>query len=358
MLFRILILILILFVSEANCQNINYKIESKLNDSWEKKLSLDEENLYLYNIKSLNQSTDSINFRIITSKQIIDLRKTNNGEFLGFVLSRTTQYNYQKKDKNKLKNKVEFFQSVPIKPSKVEEIIDKLIASKQYDFPTDSLITSWKNNFLHCNTVNFQIKTNDKLKRQKYDCIRGQDLSNPIVSSILENDRLVRDDLDLNILYSTFTDHLPKGNSYTNDGYGMMYIFTEKENEAWIKSKPIRDYLASKKDTIDNYLKIKLKQVNIKNEKFNCFQNYNLEFSKKGKLKKLKVAKFDRPTLKKSYNLKEYFEDKMEIRKCKRVIRKIFKDNDWTFLDLKYSITRSLDFDLNGNPKLYDNYIY
>ncbi len=358
MIFRITILILILFVSKANCQNSEYKIESKLNDIQNKKLSLDEENLYLYSLKSLNRSNDSIHFRIITNKQIVDLSKTNNGKFAGFVLNRITQYNYQKKDKNELKNKVEFFQSVPIEQSKVKEIINKLVASQQYHFPTDSLIPNWNNNFLHCNTLNFQIKVNNKLKRQKYDCVWGQDKINPVVSTIIENDQLVKDQLKLNLIYSSFTDNLPKGNSYTNDGYRVMYIFTQKENDAWLKSKPIRDYLKFKKDTIDNYLKLKLNQINIKNEKFTCFQNYNLEFSKNGKLKKIKVAKFDKPTLKNSSDLKEYFEEKTEIRKCKTVIRKIFRDNNWTFLDLKYSINRSLDFDLNGNPKLYDNTIY
>lgn len=358
MLSRILILMLILFVSRVNCQNSEYKIELKLNDIQNKKLSLDEENLYLYNLKSLNQSTDSIYFRIITNKQIIDLSKTNNGEFLGFILNRITQYNYQKKDKKKLRNKVEFFQKVPIEESKVKEITNKLIASKQYDFPTDSLISIWNNNFLHCNTLNFQIKINFKLKRQTYNCVWGQDTANSIVSTIIENDKFITDELNLNSLYSLFTDNLPKGHSYSNDGYRMMYLFTKKENDAWLKSKPVRDYLSSKKDTIDNYLKLRLNQINIKNEKFTCFQNYNLEFCKKGKLKKLKVAKFDKPTLVNFSDLKEYFEEKKEIRKCKKIIRKIFINNDWTFLNLKYSINRSLDFDLNGNPKIYDNTIY
>lgn len=358
MLFRILISILILFVSRINCQNSEYKIESKLNDIQSKKLNLDEENFYLYNLRSLNQSADSIHFRIITNKQIIDLSKTNNGEFSGFILNRITQYNYQKKDKNELNNKVEFFQSIPIEFSKVKEIINKLLASKQNDFPTDSLIQNWNNNFLHCNTIIFQTKINDIINRQKYDCIVGQDTANLIASVIIENYKFITDELNLNLLYSSFTDNLPKGNSYSNDGYRMMYLFTQKENDAWLKSKPIRDYLSSKKDTINNLLKLRLKQINIKTEKFTCFQNYNLEFSKQGKLKNLKIAKFDKPTLVNFSDLKEYFEEKKEIRKCKKVIRKIFRNNDWTYLNLKYSIKRSLDFDLNGDPKIYDNTIY
>jgi len=133
---------------------------------------------------------------------------------------------------------------------------------------------------------------------------------------------------------------------------------TEKQNEAWKKSKPEREYLKSKKDTINNYLISLVKNTNIKSEKINCFENYDLLFSPKGKLVSLKVYDYDKPKLKNSLGIRDYLKDKKEIRNCKNIIKKLFKNSDFSFLDLKSYVRRSISFNLNGNPEITDNTIY
>ncbi len=354
MIIRIFILILSIVSVKIYSQSIEYK----LNDITNNKLSLEKENQYLYNLNPINQTSGSIHFRIIYNRQIIDLIRTNRNQFSGSILNRITQFNYKKKNKNELKDKYEFFQRNEIDSVKAKEIVNKLLISKQYNLPSDSLIPNWNSNFLHCNTTYYQIKIENNVKNQKYDCIYGQDSTNVINKTLIDNNRLITKSLKLDSIYSSFTNKLPKGKSYSYDGYRVMYILTEKQNKDWIKSKPIRDYLKSKKDSVDNYLNLIIKQINIKNEKFNCFETYHLTFTKEGKLKKIKVADYNKPSLKKSLGLKDYFEDVREIKKCKKVIKTIFGDNDLKFLNLKYSINRSIDFDLDGNAQLHDNTIY
>lgn len=66
----------------------------------------------------------------------------------------------------------------------------------------------------------------------------------------------------------------------------------------------------------------------------------------------------DKPKWKDALGLKDFLEDKKEIRKCIKVIREIFVNTDLSWLNLKLSLNRSISFDLYGNPQLSDNTIY
>ena len=126
----------------------------------------------------------------------------------------------------------------------------------------------------------------------------------------------------------------------------MTYIMTEKQEEAWKKDKPRRDYLKSIKDTIDNYINFKLDSLQATSNlmKFSCFDSYHLTFSKNGKLKKIWTSPED--NMKIGDGLSFYIEDKLEIWKCRKKIKKIFKLINLKSFHLRYELYRTFYFDI------------
>ncbi len=339
-------------------QELNGDLQLRKNEKFDQKLGSEERNRIIYNILPIEKSEDLVNIRILFPRQIIELRKNKNNQYLGFVLNKTTQYNYSKRDRNELKNTVEFFKKTSIEPDKTKEIIDKLIQSNQIKLPTDSQIENWNRNYLHCNGINFQLKILNNIQKQEYNCPLYQDEEKQSIKIIAENIRFVQSKLKLDSIYKNFESDLPLGKSYSYDGYRMIYKLTEKQNEIREKYKPYRESLKLKKDTIDNYLKSLIQNTNIRSEKINCFETYHLEFSTKGNLKKILVLSSDKPKWKDALGLKDFLQDQKEIRKCKKVIKEIFINTDLSWLDLKFNLNRSISFDLNGNPQLSDDTIY
>lgn len=355
---KILLFSLIFHSLFFQSQKLNGDLQFRKNDKLDQKLSFKERNRIIYNILPIKDSEDLVTIRILFPRQIIELRKNKNNKYFGFVINKTTQYNYSKRDRNELKNTVEFFQKTPIEEDKTKELMNKLILSNQNNLPTDSLIENWNRNYLHCNKVNFQFKTLNNIQEQEYNCPLKQEEEKQTIKIIAENIRFVQSQLKLDSIYSTFENILPLGKSYSYDGYRMIYKLTKKQNEIREKYKPYREYLKSHKDSIDHYLESFIRNINLKSKKINCFETYHLEFSKKGNLKKISVVDSDKPKLKEALGLKDFLEDKKEIRKCKKVIREIFVNTDLSWLNLKFSLNRSISFDLYGNPQLSDNTIY
>jgi len=156
--------------------------------------------------------------------------------------------------------------------------------------------------------------------------------------------------LDLQNKYSEFESRLEKGKTYSKNGFLMKYIMTEKQSIAFQKNKPRRDYLNSIKDTIDNYLKSEYAKQKIQFNEIDCFEDYRLTFNENGKLKKVKVSDYNKPKL--SDGLDFYFEDKREIRKCRKLIKQIFKEIDLSSFNLKYKVYRTLSFGLENEMQL------
>ncbi len=77
----------------------------------------------------------------------------------------------------------------------------------------------------------------------------------------------------------------------------MMYKMTDQQSEHLRKSKPQRDFMKSVKDTIDTYLNSELQKQDIKLNGIDCFEDYRLTFGKNGKLKKVTLSDYDKPTL-------------------------------------------------------------
>lgn len=355
---KILLFSLIFHSLLFQSQKINDDLQFIKDEKFDQKLSSEERNRIIFNISPIEDSDDLINLRILFPRQIIELRKNKNNQYLGFVLNKTTQYNYCKRDRNELKNTVEFFQKTSIEPDKTKEVIDKLIQSNQIELPTDSQIENWNRNYLHCSGINFQFKILNNIQKQEYNCPLHQDEEKTTIKIIAENIRFVQSELKLDSIYKNFESSLPPGNNYSYDGYRMMLKLSKKQIVIREKYKPYREFLKLKKDTIDNYLKSLIQNTNIRSEKINCFETYHLEFSTKGKLKNIAVANSDKPKWKDSLGLKDFFKDKKEIRKCEKFIKEMFLNTDLSWLDLKFNLNRSISFDLNGNPQLSDDTIY
>lgn len=355
---KILLFSLVFYSLFFQSQKLNDKLQFRKNEKFNQKISSEERNRIIFNIFPIEEYDDLVNIRILFPRQIIELSKNRKNEYVGLVINKTTQYNYSKRDNSQLINTVEFFNRTSINSDKTKEIIDKLILSNQVNFPTDSLIQNWNRNYLHCNDVDFQFKTLNHIKKQKYSCPLYQNEEEQTIKIVADNIKFIQSQLKLDSIYKSFENSLPLGKNYSYDGYRMMYKFTKKQNETWEKYKPYREFLKLKKDTIDTYLKGFIQNNNLKSQKINCFEKYNLEFSKKGNLKKIFVSKFDKPKWKDALSLKDFLKDKREIKKCEKIIEEIFLNTDLSWLNLKFNLNRTISFDLNGNPQLSDDTIY
>lgn len=242
--------------------------------------------------------------------------------------------------------------------TKVDKIAKRFIKTGQPKIPTDTLIASWSRNFLHCNSLVFQFNIDGKYTKQTFHCPWGQKDSVEFKSIILDNYEKLKSTFELDSLYDSFEGKLPKGKSYSRDGYRMMYKMTDQQSEHWRKSQPQRDFMKSVKDTVDSYINYELKKQDIKLNGIDCFEDYRLIFGKNGKLKKITLSDYDKPTLKKSLGLGDYLADKKEIRKCKRKIKQIFSTIDLSFLNLETEIYRTFSFNHKNEYRLRDDTIY
>ncbi|OCK52571.1 hypothetical protein BA768_12010 [Chryseobacterium sp. CBo1] len=355
---KIILLTLLFHSLIFQSQKLENGLQFRKNEKSDQKLSFEEKNRTIYNVLPIEKSEDLVNVRILFPGQIIELAKSKDNKYFGYILNKTTQYNYSRRDRNKLKNTVEFFQKYPLKQKKTKEVIDKLIQTNQINLPTDSLIENWNRNYLHCNQINFQFKILNNLQKQQYNCPLHQNEEKQTVKIIAENIRFVQNQLKLDSIYKNFESNLPSGKNYSNDGYRMMLKLSKKQIEIWQKYKPYREYLKLKKDTVDNYLNTFIQNKNLNPYKINCFETYYLEFAKKGNLKKIFVANYDKPRWENVIGFKDFLQDKREIKKCKKIIKEIFLKADLSWLNLKFNLNRSISFDLDGNPKLSDEAIY
>ena len=216
--------------------------------------------------------------------------------------------------------------------------------------PTDTLIEGWNFGWLDCGAISFSFKTENNFRFAEYSCHWNQNDSIKYVTTIKTIYDTIGQILDLQTNYSEFESKLEKGKTYSKNGFMMMYIMTEKQSLAFQKSKPQREYLKSIKDTIDNYMKSEIAKLKIQFNEIDCFEDYRLTFNENGKLKKVKVSDYCKPKL--SDGLDFYFEDKREIRKCRKLIKQIFKKVDLNPFNLRYKINRTLSFGLKNEVRL------
>jgi len=223
---QILVIIFLLKFVSINSQILDNEIHSIKIEKESKKFGIEDDNQILLNQKPLNKYSDSIHFKIFFNQQSISLIEKKNGDKFGYVVNRIIQYNYKKKDKNKLKDTYEFYQTIELSKIQIENVINQLFETKQIEIPSDTLIPNWNRNYLHCNSVQFKLRIGKKTVNQNYDCPWNQDATNNMISTIIDNEKYIRKELKLDSIYSEFKNNLPKGKTYSSDGYRMMYIMT------------------------------------------------------------------------------------------------------------------------------------
>lgn len=313
------------------------------NNSWRNKTAEQLDSFY-FDLQPIQKTKFKAHFRISLTGQTIDFYSSDNVKFQGKLTNYITEYITVKSKDSDYDQSKEYqyvIEQIVLEQTKVDKFVEGLIKTGQLEIPTDTLISSWQRNFLHCNSLVFQFNIDGKYTKQIFHCPWGQKDSVEFKSIILDNYETLKSTFQLDSLYDSFESKLPNGKSYSRDGYRMMYKMTDQQSEHWRKSKPQRDFMKSVKDTIDTYLNSELQKQDIKLNGIDCFEDYRLTFGKNGKLKKVTLSDYDKPTLKKSLGLGDYLTDKKEIRKCKRKIKQIFSDIDLSFLNLETEIYRT-----------------
>lgn len=296
-------------------------------------------------------------YRLLLNGQTIDIYSQDKTVFNGEITNSIKEYKYVKIDNDYRSQATQLYsEKVEIDSSLATSIALQLIKSEQQSIPTDTLIDSWTKWYLHCGNLNFEIKNEGNYVKQSFHCPWSQPDYVEFKDVILSNYKLLQKELKLDSIYREFMSQLPKGKTYSRSGYGMTYIMTDKQEEDWENDRPRRDYLKSIRDTIDSYLRTELEKQKIELKDINCFEDYRLTFNEDGKLWKLKLSEYNKPKLFDDFWF--YLEDKKEIRKCKNLIRQVFREIDLSSFNLKYKVYRTLSFGLEGEVRLRDNTIY
>ncbi|GGD15596.1 hypothetical protein GCM10011343_03160 [Flavobacterium orientale] len=289
---------------------------------------------YYFDLLPLENSKYDFHFRYIKSGQIVDLYRENNESFSGQItnfIQETkevkTEYGYNSEPTNYVFDKIKI---TDLKASKLGEYI---LNKKSYKIPTDSLISNWNFNWLDCGSIKFKYKIKDKTSSVTFTCPQNQNDSINYVTEIKNLKDTISNILELDSSFESFTNKLPKGASYKIDGWITMFKLSEKQLEWREKNKPMREYLKTIKDTIDNYLEFELNRLIPNSADLDCFDDYRLTFNKKGRLKSMKV----------DIGFWERMFDN-DYKKCRRILKKAFREIRFDFVDSKYVFYRDLSF--------------
>lgn len=295
-------------------------------------------------------------FRLLQSGQTVEIYSQDYESYDGEIINSIKEYNQIKvEDEYRTKATKLYSEKVPIESSKATYIAHQIIESGQFSIPTDTLIQTWTRWYLHCGSLNFEIKNDGKYLKQSFHCPWSQQDSVEFKDVIISNYDLLKRELKLDSIYQSFRLQLPKGKTYSRSGYGMTYIMTDEQEAAWKKDKPRRDYLKSIKDTIDSYLEIRLKEIQSTTDSVNspCYSAH-LTFGRNGKLKEIRTNR----DMKLSDGLSWYIEDLIEDRRCKKAIKRIFKKIDLSSFNLKHEVYRTFYRSLGDGWTITDNTIY
>lgn len=296
--------------------------------------------VFYFDLLPLENSAYNFHFRYIKSGQIIDLYSKDklsfSGQIINFIQETKevkTEYRYNAEPINYVFNKLQIADTSATKLGKY------ILKEKTNEIPTDSLISKWNFNWLDCGAIKFKYKLVDKISNQTYTCAQNQNDSIAYVVDIKNLKDMLSNDLELKSSFDNFTNELPKGASYKIDGWITMFKLSEKQLEWREKNKPMRDYLKTVKDTIDNYLEFELNRLIPNSAELDCFDDYRLTFNKNGRLKSMKV----------DMGFWERMFDK-DYQKCRRILKKAFRKIKIDFIDPKYVFYRDLSF---GGKEIY-----
>lgn len=290
-----------------------------------------------FNLPKLATSKYKYYFRYKNVGQIVDVYGNDTLNFNGKLLNKIIEL--KNVTQNGLNQGVPvnyIYEIIDINTKEASEIGQAILSKQIYRVPTDTLLKNWKSNFFDCSGIDFKCKVGDSLFKAHFGCPAGQDISSDNYIKRIRDLKAMTDTLlKLSEKYAAFTLKLENGKSYTNEFYSVMVIpkNTSRQKKRWEKFKPQRDYQASVKDTIDNYIREKLYDVYF-TDSIDCSDNYYyLDFSKKGKLKGITT----------SGSFWEHLFDK-QYHQCRRKIKRLFKDISLKQFNLKYGFSREISF--------------
>ncbi len=295
-----------------------------------------------FNQSIIQKSESRIHIRFIKDCQIVDLQSNNGIDFTGTLINNIIELKKVKTDYGKDLDPDKYvYEIINLKEKLSSKIGIQLLAEKVFEIPTDTLIKDWSFNWLDCGSIYFNFRIDNSFSQTEYTCPWNQNDSVIYVKDIKNTYDSITTIFDLKSKFSDFKNKLEKGKYYSN-GFWTTYIMTDKQSKRWEDNKPQRDYLYSIKDTITNYLNIRLNELIKNTSDLDCFDEYYLIFTKNGELKKVSVADtdFDR-------------ESKKEFKKCKRFIQATFEKIKLDFVDPKYEFTRKIGF-WNNKVNVYD----
>lgn len=288
----------------------------------------------------IKKSSYNYNIRYEVYNQIVNLYSNDSINFQGTVLS----YLIEQKTSGERSVDYQYVYDITELPSEdCSKIGRKIFSEKFYNLPTDDSIKGYLGNWLDCGYITYTYKINNRILNKNYSCPWQQPDSITEVKILKQNYRLIDSLLNLSEISSKFSAKLEKGKSYSN-GFNYIYMMTVKESAAWKKYKPLSDYLKSVKDTTDTLLKNHILENYDREIKGYDFQ---LDFSKKGKLQKIGTT----------LTFRERLYDK-EYRKYRKMVKLIFRKFNLKSLHLKYSFSREIHFDSYGKASIYDPTIY
>lgn len=161
-------------------------------------------------LKNLEQSTDEFNFRFRNHGQVIEISK-DSSRYSGNI----TNFIYHTKKANR--NEAEILTNkIALSSKQVEEVYNIIEKSKIIDLPTDKKIENW---IQGCDGITYIIEHSDKKTYwlKNYWTPTAQD-SIPEAIIVLELLKNLSDTLNLQEIYSSFKNTLPKKGCYNSGG--------------------------------------------------------------------------------------------------------------------------------------------
>lgn len=339
---KALFILLLFFSINALGQESKLRF-STIEDSatWSKTSRGDSNYLALPSIKYSKYKTY---IRTSSPGQIIDLYSMNNMTFKGILTNYIIEYTHTQTEGEYTKTAQCIYEKIDLDSILCTTAALKLLATRQDTLPTDSLIKSWNKRFNDCNEIEFEFRVKGHYIKQTYSCPWGQNDSNPNVHTILANYDTITKEFNLQAHYDTFTSYLPKGKTYSRDGFIMMYVPTQRQNRQLQKNKPYIEYLDSVKITLNKYLSDTLTRLFKVYNGLSCDDQFSLKFSKNNKLIKITTnSKFSGS------------EDRKDYHTCKKKIKEAFHHIRINFIHSKIAYWRELRYD--GNKVfITDNY--
>ena len=334
----VLILIVLLISLNVNSQESLKSVEIDPEYIWGNSEYWERDSVY-FNLPSVKNSTYESHFRIYLDSYLIDLFSNNETTYSGIITTKITQLKPQKNEwgESWVDDRI-YFNQVKIKDSLATNLALSIIESGQPKARTESFLDYWKTRFLHCSSIQFHFKIGDYFRPQHYSCPWGQDTTKSEVITVLNVYNEISEKLELGKLFDELKSELPRGRTYSNDGYRLLYLMTDKELKAWEKNAPRRDYLDSVKDTTISYLKSYLSEKSELNTDVECFETFSLKIGKDGYLNDISVLHYDKP------KLRDGFKERKRVKNCERMLSKIFSKIDLSTFELEYPLVRTIRF--------------